>query len=709
VQPWVPVPPPCADMNPRDSNRTASSAHGNSQPGHGLHRGMLDSAQSWSATQSNHKQWYQIDLGGEQWIGGVVTQGRHDADQWVTKYQIWLRNTGDWWCVGGQHVAKTYDGNTNRDSRVEHKFSKAQRAQFVRIYPQEWHNHISMRVGLSDCNFPAPPPPPPVPPPAPPAPITAANVSFTFDTAGKYDLCYKLADGNNYTKINKDPLVVAPVYPTHWVTEKKVVVTHEPTLITLTGGFGLNLRNRTSGGDMVKLAFNGTECSDPPKPGLVSTDLGPADSISSTMAITQPMVFRKEGYYKICYKAGDGEFKQVTNKSLLVSNLMEIDCCMSVGNVNIDQMATPAVRAAFKASILSAMGNVSNAATVKPGKTCEGEEDLGGTVADKATSSAMSFIVKDVPKVSSSGAVAGLKTSANSGALLTQVAQKAAQAGVTLPTPALLGLSVVVRVQPPKAAEGFHAFTPAPKPALSFAPVAGEQNSANPNMQNASIPKGVYPNVRGVYDAKTGAWLPKREEVDVADFTDLSELVEFVDLSPDKTKSKLSDTDATIKRARQESAMHIAKMHRTAAKLRTAIQGLLVEKSKMDAAASPKASEKKSKHALRQRKAKEKMQDASNKLRVAKLKWAAAVTNQKASVLKCKTLKKEPKVTHAQSLKCKSQTAAASAKTESLASEVKAAKMEHTKAQTEYDAVSEISNPLVHSTVMTRTDMTQHI
>ena len=43
---------------------------------------------AWSAKKNNRRQWIQVKLGRRTRITGVVTQGRQDANQWVTSYSI---------------------------------------------------------------------------------------------------------------------------------------------------------------------------------------------------------------------------------------------------------------------------------------------------------------------------------------------------------------------------------------------------------------------------------------------------------------------------------------------------------------------------------------------------------------------------------------------------------------------------------------------
>ena len=79
---------------------------------HRARRGRLMGA--WSSRHNNHNQWLQIDMGRHMKCSGINTQGRQDADQWVTAYQILYGSDGtrfsyvrEWWDnikVSGQRL-----------------------------------------------------------------------------------------------------------------------------------------------------------------------------------------------------------------------------------------------------------------------------------------------------------------------------------------------------------------------------------------------------------------------------------------------------------------------------------------------------------------------------------------------------------------------------------------------------------------------------
>ena len=51
-------------------------------------QGRLNGAASWSARVRNKNQWIQIDLGRDEVVTAIATQGRANANQWVTSYYV---------------------------------------------------------------------------------------------------------------------------------------------------------------------------------------------------------------------------------------------------------------------------------------------------------------------------------------------------------------------------------------------------------------------------------------------------------------------------------------------------------------------------------------------------------------------------------------------------------------------------------------------
>ena len=112
-------------------------------------RGRLNSPQAWSADANTRGRWYQLDNGKIATIAGVAIKGRKNADQWVKAFKAKSRADGKWKKVDGD---ARLAGTADRNSLVEVKFAKPVKARYIRIYPQEWHGHMSLRAGLLTSN-----------------------------------------------------------------------------------------------------------------------------------------------------------------------------------------------------------------------------------------------------------------------------------------------------------------------------------------------------------------------------------------------------------------------------------------------------------------------------------------------------------------------------------------------------------------------------
>jgi hypothetical protein len=141
--------------NPDETLRSYSSVWGNDAIGTGHARSMLDSLQAWSSLHSQAGHWMQIDLGDPIFVAGVVTQGRNAHDQRVTTYRVEHSLDGS----SFSNVAGTWTGNSDSHTRVTSVFHSAFWARYVRIFPQTWSGHMSMRAGvLVDESLEAPTP-----------------------------------------------------------------------------------------------------------------------------------------------------------------------------------------------------------------------------------------------------------------------------------------------------------------------------------------------------------------------------------------------------------------------------------------------------------------------------------------------------------------------------------------------------------------------
>ena len=152
LAPEQPPPPPSEpeqkQLTTPNSMRSASTVWGDRGLNYQLNdcgNSMIDSSAGWCASGNVIGQWIQLDNGKVGSISGVITQGRKNSTQWVQSFKVKYKDeSGSWWDIDG----KTFPGNRDRDSKVTTTFSKPVRARYIRIYPQAWQNHISMRADI---------------------------------------------------------------------------------------------------------------------------------------------------------------------------------------------------------------------------------------------------------------------------------------------------------------------------------------------------------------------------------------------------------------------------------------------------------------------------------------------------------------------------------------------------------------------------------
>jgi hypothetical protein len=133
--------------NVPQNHYTYSSVWGSNDHDRALHSTpTIDSQQGWSAAQNDGGQWIQMNLGSVKWVDGIVTQGRGgqwQGGQFVTRYAVLTSEDG--YSFSSQGV---YPGNLAQGPDLQYTVFKPVRAQFVRVVPVAWNNHITMRVDV---------------------------------------------------------------------------------------------------------------------------------------------------------------------------------------------------------------------------------------------------------------------------------------------------------------------------------------------------------------------------------------------------------------------------------------------------------------------------------------------------------------------------------------------------------------------------------
>src|SRR6056300_1609037 len=109
--------------------------------------GRLDSNRAWSADTNAVGKWYELDNGSATDISGVVIKGRQDCcNQYVTSFKAQYKDSvGAWKDVDGGYI---FEGSQYKNSQANVFFKAPINTSAIRIYPQTWNNHMSMRAGL---------------------------------------------------------------------------------------------------------------------------------------------------------------------------------------------------------------------------------------------------------------------------------------------------------------------------------------------------------------------------------------------------------------------------------------------------------------------------------------------------------------------------------------------------------------------------------
>eukprot|EP00808_Paulinella_micropora_P018500 g10547.t1 len=131
--------------NMPDSKRTFSSVVGDTAPGTGLARSMLNSAQAWAPKPTDEVRSLTFDLGAVYEVRKIATQGRADAAEWVTSFSLdWSRDG-----VLYQPVSNSpFAGNTNQASIAYSDLQPPVKARFVRVRPLSWQGQPALRAAL---------------------------------------------------------------------------------------------------------------------------------------------------------------------------------------------------------------------------------------------------------------------------------------------------------------------------------------------------------------------------------------------------------------------------------------------------------------------------------------------------------------------------------------------------------------------------------
>ncbi|XP_012675956.2 retinoschisin [Clupea harengus] len=109
---------------------------------------------AWLSKFQDINQWLQIDLKMEGVVSGILTQGRCDADEWITKYSVQYRTDENLNWVYYKDTTgnnRVFYGNSDRTSTVQNLLRPPIIARYIRLLPLGWHTRIAIRMELLMC------------------------------------------------------------------------------------------------------------------------------------------------------------------------------------------------------------------------------------------------------------------------------------------------------------------------------------------------------------------------------------------------------------------------------------------------------------------------------------------------------------------------------------------------------------------------------
>ncbi|XP_039214350.1 retinoschisin [Crotalus tigris] len=109
---------------------------------------------AWLSKYQDTNQWLQIDLKEIKVISGIITQGRCDTDEWMTKYSVQYRTDENLnWVYYKDQTGnnRIFYGNSDRSSSVQNLLRPPIVSRYIRLIPLGWHVRIAIRMELLEC------------------------------------------------------------------------------------------------------------------------------------------------------------------------------------------------------------------------------------------------------------------------------------------------------------------------------------------------------------------------------------------------------------------------------------------------------------------------------------------------------------------------------------------------------------------------------
>ena len=88
-------------------------------------------------------------------VSSVTTQGRHDADEWVTSYRMTYADASGTWHDVTESTGNTrvFTANTDRNTAVTNSMPDGLVSTNVRLWPVTWNGRVAMRFLVQGCDY----------------------------------------------------------------------------------------------------------------------------------------------------------------------------------------------------------------------------------------------------------------------------------------------------------------------------------------------------------------------------------------------------------------------------------------------------------------------------------------------------------------------------------------------------------------------------
>lgn len=142
---------PTGVVNPPEDQRTYSSTWEGSACSYSRLDSPEDDREAWCAGEDDESPSVVMDLESDRTVVGVVTQGRKNGNQFVTKFAVQTSTDNKTW-----DSVRDEGFSVNRTSndvalKVLTHFGREVKARYVKLILSAWVNHKSMRLGALVC------------------------------------------------------------------------------------------------------------------------------------------------------------------------------------------------------------------------------------------------------------------------------------------------------------------------------------------------------------------------------------------------------------------------------------------------------------------------------------------------------------------------------------------------------------------------------